>query len=61
MAESTNNPLTKPGAAGNTPGTDVDMTANGLYPNAVEQTYYEAGGSRKLGEARKTNYRGTGA
>jgi len=53
--DKTKNPLTEPGK--NLPGTETDMEANGLYPNAVEQTYYEAGGARQKGEPRGTDYR----
>ena len=52
------NPLTDP--ADNLPGIKTADPADGLYPNAVEQEYYEAGGTRKKGEERKTDYRGTG-
>ena len=50
------NPLTAPGE--NLPGTETADASDGLYPNAVEQEYHEAGGTRKKGEARKTDYRG---
>jgi hypothetical protein len=49
------NPLTNP--AGNLPGIETADAADGLYPNAVEQEYYEAGGTRSKGDPRPTDYK----
>ena len=37
------------------PGTETAAPSE-LHQNAEEQTYYEAGGARKKGEAKKTAY-----
>lgn len=53
----TKNPLTEPGK--NLPGVETKdgSGAESLYPNARQQTYYEAGGPREKGEPRQTSYR----
>jgi hypothetical protein len=48
------NPLTEPGK--NLPGVETADGEDVGYPNARQQTYYEAGGPREKGEKRQTSY-----
>jgi len=59
MAQSQNNPLINPES--NLPGVSTASGADVGYPNAEEQTYYEAGGPRQKGEPKGTDYNGPAA